>query len=296
MKPEDIIKVLSNLMDYGQLREDLREQLMNSVDNNISNFDYDKLAELAIIFATKFDQTHKEIFFEKFMPKLVQMVEHFKEDTLYKMLWSFIKSGRLTTERDALLWVMVKQGLQKRVADLSSKVLCDILIISTACKEADKAIQENFGKDYNSLDLWDTIEPIITMKMRDMKLPDLINLLWCASELKKGSDPFLKELEKNLTRLILKVGDDDFEQLLTCFTREESNPLKDSKFAKNLLQMVLSVLEKKKDRFQLRTLVSIGWQLSKLEFSATEQVIEALNGIRDYERMHEGLESLSQKN
>jgi len=31
------------------------------------------------------------------MPKMISSVEFFEEDTLYKLLWSFIKAERLTT-------------------------------------------------------------------------------------------------------------------------------------------------------------------------------------------------------
>jgi len=114
---------------------------------------------------------------------------------------------------------MIKKGLVNRVRknELTPKTLVDILIISTACKATDDAITETMDKDYSGLDLWDSVEATIVFGMKEMQLDDLINLLWAAKELGKGSPNFLNELEKNLTRLILKVKDDEFQTLLTCF-------------------------------------------------------------------------------
>jgi len=46
----------------------------------------------------------------------------------------------------------------------------------------------------------------------------------------------------------------------------------------------------------LRSIVNIVWTLSRLEFQPSEEVLEALLELRQYERLQEGLESMYQKN
>ena len=45
------------------------------------------------------------------------------------------------------------------------------------------------------------------------------------------------------------------------------------------MQIILKVIDDKKDRFQLRTLVHIIWSLSKIDFSASDRVLEVLKDL-----------------
>ena len=71
------------------------------------------------------------------------------------------------------------------------------------------------GKDF-----WNMLEPELILKMREMELSDLINLMWSSLEIKRGSKTFYDELEKVMTRRIHKVKDEDFQTLLTCFSND----------------------------------------------------------------------------
>jgi hypothetical protein len=46
--------------------------------------------------------------------------------------------------------------------------------------------------------------------MRQMELEDLINLLWTATEVGRGSNTFFQELEKELSKRMLMIKDEEF--------------------------------------------------------------------------------------
>lgn len=84
-------------------------------------------------------------------------------------------------------------------------------MLSTVAKDVE---QENTGE----LDFWDTIETQVILKMKEMDLTDLINLMWSSMEISKGSNQFYQNLEKEIEKRILKIKDEDYQVLLGCFT------------------------------------------------------------------------------
>lgn len=69
------------------------------------------MADLAVIYATKMDDKYQEVFFDKYMTHFVQNIKFLKEETLYQMLWSFIKANRLVVREDQYEWSLVKQTI-----------------------------------------------------------------------------------------------------------------------------------------------------------------------------------------
>jgi len=65
---------------------------------------------------------------------------------------------------------------------MSPSILTNILVLSTLVKE-----QHDFESKEQRKDFWNTLEPELMLKMTDMELGDLINLMWSALEVKKGS-------------------------------------------------------------------------------------------------------------
>ena len=80
------------------------------------------------------DPKYQEMFFEKFMHKFLKDINFLKEETLYKILWSFIKAGRLTVKEDVYEWMQMRSAIKKRAKDLSPKYLTNILVLSTVAK------------------------------------------------------------------------------------------------------------------------------------------------------------------
>lgn len=125
---------------------------------------------------------------------------------------------------------------------MSPKVLTNILVLSTMAKDEDS------NKKGGALDIWDAVEPTLTMKIRDMDLEDLLNLMWSSIEIEKGSGAFSRELENEISKRILKVKDEEFQTLLACFTSDkfENSQLG---FSDKFLEIVIKVIHEKKDRF-----------------------------------------------
>jgi hypothetical protein len=79
-----------------------------------------------------------------------------------------------------------------------------------------------------------------------------------------------------------------------CFSNE-NNTAKKLNFSDKFMQIILKVIDDKKDRFQLRTLVHIIWSLAKIDFSASPRVIQILKDFQEYPRLVSGLEGMYQK-
>ena len=96
------------------------------------------------------------------------------------------------------------------------------------------------------------MEPEVILKMKAMILPDLLNLLWSAQEIKRGSKFFYEKLEEEILTRIRQVKDDDLQLLIECFSESdadaESVSLKD-RFSDKFMELFLRVIREKKDRF-----------------------------------------------
>ena len=67
-------------------------------------------------------------------------------------------------------------------------------------------------------DLFDSVEPEIILKLKSMVISDLVNLLWSAQEIGKGSPYFFTKLEEEILLRLRTIKDEDFSLLLGCFT------------------------------------------------------------------------------
>jgi hypothetical protein len=74
----------------------------------LNELTYEVLAELSIIYATKIDQVYKGLFFDKTKSKFLKELKYLKEETLYKILWSLVKSEELKIKDNSIEWQAVK--------------------------------------------------------------------------------------------------------------------------------------------------------------------------------------------
>jgi hypothetical protein len=91
------------------------------------------------------------------------------------------------------------------------------MVLSTKAKIFESAMSES-----GRVDFWDSMEPQVILNMKEMKLEELINLIWSAQKVKKGSKLFYEEFEKELTKRIQRVKDEEFHTLISCFNQDES--------------------------------------------------------------------------
>lgn len=198
LSPEHVAKILNVLLPHGQLQEELTEELVIHLDAHRSEYTPESLAELSIIYATKMPHAQlRNQFFDNMLTKFERVVDYIDEKTLYKFLWSFIKAGRLVIEQDALVWNNVRHSLQKRSKEFSPDIMTNIMVLSTKAKLFETALS-----DSGRVDFWDSMEPQVILNMKEMKLEELINLMWSSQKVKKGGNLFYQELEKELTKRI----------------------------------------------------------------------------------------------
>jgi len=161
------------------MTDNLKQNMIDHIYDNLNELNYEVLAELAVVYATKMDKTYKELFFQKTKEKFFKELKYLKEETLYKILWACIKSGELTVSENSSEWQAVKQVIISRSKELSPKVFADILVLSTL--ESKKESQTK------SADLFSSVEADLILSMKAMALDDLLNLMWSALEIDRGS-------------------------------------------------------------------------------------------------------------
>ena len=156
--------------------------MIDHLCDNLSQMTYEVLAELAVIYATKMDKTYKGLFFEKTKEKFFKELKYLKEETLYKILWACVKAGELTISENSSEWQGIKQVIISRSKELSPKVFSDILVLSTL-----ESKQETNSK---AADFFSSVEADLIISMKSMALDDLLNLMWSALEIDRGSQFF----------------------------------------------------------------------------------------------------------
>lgn len=203
---------------------------------------------------------------------------------MYKVLWSMVKGDllKIRDDKSNTEWSFIKNAIVKKVKDMDPKVLTNILILSTVAKDTVHGSSQ-------AADLFDAVEPELIIKLKSMNISELINLLWSAQEIQKGSPYFFGKLEEEICARLRTIKDEDFSLLLECFIEDGK-----SKFSENFLQMLLKVIVEKKDRFDLKTLVHTIWSLSKLDVDEGT-VHDILYEMKDYPRLRENLGNLLQK-
>lgn len=98
-----------------------------------------------------------------------------------------------------------------------------------------------------------------------MALDDLLNLMWSGIKIERGNDLYYKTLEEELAKRIRGIKDDQYEQLISCFMGEKAEETK-GKFSERFLKLVLNVVDEKKHRFNVRTMVSVIWACATIDF------------------------------
>jgi hypothetical protein len=193
--------------------------------------------------------------------KFLKELKYLKEETLYKIVWSLLKAEQLKITEDSPEWMVVRDCIISRSKELSSKVLTDLLLLST--KGANKHFS---GKEDMKLDLFQALETDLILKMKNMALDDLINLMWTALEMQRGSGVFFNELEKEMAKRVRSIKDEQFETLIACFSGDKADQSTDV-FSKKFLELILQVIMDKKDRFSLANLVQVIWACSRIDFT-----------------------------
>mmetsp|Transcript_15020 Transcript_15020/g.25531 ORF Transcript_15020/g.25531 Transcript_15020/m.25531 type:complete len:412 (-) Transcript_15020:1057-2292(-) len=264
VKAEHIFPIMETLLEYKQLHDGTKDEINEFISSKSSDFNYSILADLSMVFATKMDKKYQNLFFDTQLSKFAADLRFIGEKELYKILWSFIKSERLSVQSGGGDWILVRELLKERMKEMSPETLTKILVLTTVSKP------ESAENDPN--DFWKTSESLLVRKMKEMEMDDLINLLWSALELNRGSPLFFEEIEKMIMRKVLKVTDEDLEQLISCLIRDD-NPLSNQGFSKKFLAIILKAINERRDRFQIKTLVSIIWSLSKIDFELSDEVV-----------------------
>ena len=182
------------------MHETLKQGMIDHIGDNLHNMTYETTSELAVVYATHMDDTYKGLFFEKTAEKFLKELRYLKDETLYKIVWAMVKSQSVVISADSARWRLIKDTVGDRGAEISPKVMADLLVLSTMESVASEAA--------NPTDLFSKVENELMTKMKLMALEDLINLLWTALKINKGSSMFFEKLETELSKRIRGIKDE----------------------------------------------------------------------------------------
>ena len=126
-------------------------------------------------------------------------IRYLKDETMYKIVWAMVKSQSVSIASNSDHWNSIKVTISERAAEIDPKIMSDLLVLSTMEASADE----------NKLDdLFSKVEGELMNKMKLMSLDDLINLLWTALKIDRGSGMFFERLEKELAKRIRTIKDE----------------------------------------------------------------------------------------
>ena len=257
LQPDDLMKITTNLLEYGQMHETLKNGMIDYIAERVNTLTFEVTAELAVIYAMKMDETYKGLFFKKMQDKFMKEIRYLKDETMYKIVWSMVKSQSVNIASNSDYWNSIKVTISERAAEIDPKIMSDLLVLSTMEASAD----EN-----KSDDLFSKVEGELMSKMKLMSLDDLINLLWTALKIDRGSGMFFERLEKELAKRIRTIKDEQYETLLQCFIGEKSDKSL-AQFSSKFMDLVIRVIMDKRDRFALKTIVSLMWSCARIDFT-----------------------------
>lgn len=208
-KPEDLMKITATMLEYEQMHDTLKNGVIDYIKDEMGNVTFETMSELAVIFAMKMDPTYKGMFFSHVVGKCMKELRHLKDETLYKIVWSLVKSQTVVVAAESVRWQTIKQNIKSRAKDLNPKVMADLLVLSTMEAVASEA--------ENQKDLFSMVEGELMSKMKVMALEDLVNLMWTGLKIDRGSHLYYDRLERELAKRMRGIKDEQFETLLQCF-------------------------------------------------------------------------------
>lgn len=127
----DLIKITTNMLSYGQMHETLKNGMIDYIEEHLTKLKYETTSELAVVFASKMDETYKRLFFEKTNQKFIRELRYLKDETIYKIVWAMIKSQTVTVSAQSDEWHSIKAVVSERCNEISPKIMSDLLVLST---------------------------------------------------------------------------------------------------------------------------------------------------------------------
>jgi len=124
------------------MSDNLKNTIISYVEDNVNQFTYDELADLSVVFATKMDPSFGSKFFKLFRDKFMKELQFLKDETMYKIVWSYVKAGALTVNEDNYEWMRVKDIVSDKVKQMDTEYLTNFLVLSTLAKNQEDKISE----------------------------------------------------------------------------------------------------------------------------------------------------------
>ena len=132
--PSDVVKILTTMTEAEVLGDELKDAMLEHIESEQNEMDYHVLAEIAIIFATRFEEQYKRQFFVSTRTKFMSDMRYLSDDVLYKIIWAYVHSGYIAIEAGNPDWEMVKENLVNKCEECGPQVLADLIVLSS--KEA----------------------------------------------------------------------------------------------------------------------------------------------------------------
>jgi hypothetical protein len=141
IQPEDFPKILNLLLDHKFLSHELKQAMIDYLQENLHYFNYTVLSDLAVVYASKMDSKYRDLFFKRyFKDKFLKELRHLDPETFYKVLWSLVKAEAVSVnEQGGSDWSLVKEAIVAKMKEFEPKTLTNILVLATVAKSAEGA-------------------------------------------------------------------------------------------------------------------------------------------------------------
>ena len=210
---EDLVKIIAALQQHNSMNENLKNAIVTYIQDHADSIHYVLHAELAVLFASRLDETYRKMYFKQLKPKFLRELKHLDDETLYKIIWSLIKADELEMTDADPQWKLIKDDLTHKSKELSPKILSDLILLSTKSSES------------TTFDLFSALENDIILKLRNMSLDELIQIFWASLTVERGGKLFYEQLEAELTKRIRGIRDEQFETLIACFSGDKADSI-----------------------------------------------------------------------
>jgi predicted nucleic-acid-binding protein len=120
VKYEDFPKILNTLLDHKRLEMQLKDAIFDYIKDNVGQFSYPILSEIAVIYSMKMDKVYRDSFFFHFKDRFMKELEYLDSETMYKIIWSLIKSEAIIVNDSSSDWTKIKDIVIKKVKTLDA--------------------------------------------------------------------------------------------------------------------------------------------------------------------------------
>ena len=127
---------------FDYIEQELVDSVLQYIKDNQIFLKFDSLADLLVVFAIKWNETHQSMFLKENDDRIMSNIMYTNDEVFYKFFWSYSRIGiNNEATRDQFMYSFIKNHI-----DFKDKMFIKTLVLLT--KSVPK---ENLVRVYNSI-------------------------------------------------------------------------------------------------------------------------------------------------